>query len=72
MTGGMDNNDNTLKDAWLLDINSGRWKEVRGVAIGLYGTTQHHSQAILTASFDCLEHGNTENPAWKFIKGMPA
>ena len=29
MTGGVDDNDNTLKDAWLLEVNSGRWREVR-------------------------------------------
>ena len=31
MTGGVDDNDNTLTDAWLLDVNSGRWREVREV-----------------------------------------
>jgi len=31
MTGGVNGNDNTLKDAWLLDVNSGRWREVREV-----------------------------------------
>ena len=34
MTGGVNDNYNTLKDAWLLEVNSGRWKEVRDV----YGT----------------------------------
>ena len=29
MTGGVKDNDNTLKDAWLLEVNSGRWREVR-------------------------------------------
>ena len=31
MTCGVDDNDNTLTDAWLLDVNSGRWREVREV-----------------------------------------
>ena len=31
MTGGSDKNFNTLGDAWLLDVNSGRWREVRKV-----------------------------------------
>ena len=31
MTGGIDDNGNTLKDAWLLKVNSGRWREVREV-----------------------------------------
>ena len=31
MTGGIDKNSNTLGDAWLLDIHSGRWREVREV-----------------------------------------
>ena len=31
MTGGLDDNDNTLKDAWLLEVHSGRWREVREV-----------------------------------------
>ena len=29
MTGGIDDNRNTINDAWLLDVNSGRWREVR-------------------------------------------
>ena len=29
MTGGFDQNYNTLKDAWLLEVHSGRWREVR-------------------------------------------
>ena len=28
VTGGVDNNDNTLKDAWILDANTGRWVKV--------------------------------------------
>jgi len=31
MTGGVDNNNSTLKDAWLLEVNSRRWREVREV-----------------------------------------
>jgi len=31
MTGGVDGNGNTLKDAWLLEVHSGRWREVREV-----------------------------------------
>ena len=31
MTGGNDNNNNIMKDAWLLEVNSGRWREVREV-----------------------------------------
>ena len=31
MTGGVDGYDSTLKDAWLLEVNSGRWREVREV-----------------------------------------
>ena len=31
MTGGVDDNYNTLTDAWLLDVTSGRWREVRVV-----------------------------------------
>ena len=30
VTGGVDNNGNTLGDAWILDINSGKWREVSG------------------------------------------
>ena len=30
ITGGVDNNDTTLQDAWILDVNSGRWREVSG------------------------------------------
>ena len=28
VTGGLDNNDNTLQDTWILDVNSGRWRKV--------------------------------------------
>ena len=28
VTGGWDNNDNILHDVWILDVNSGRWREV--------------------------------------------
>ena len=35
VTGGVDTNDNALQDAWILDVKSGRWREVSGdVAIG--------------------------------------
>ena len=30
VTGGRDKNDNALQDAWILDVNSGRWREVSG------------------------------------------
>ena len=30
VTGGVDLNDNTLQDAWILDVKSERWKEVSG------------------------------------------
>ena len=30
VTGGMDKSGNTLQDAWILDVNSGRWREVSG------------------------------------------
>ena len=29
VTGGRDKNDNTLKNMWILDVKSGRWREVR-------------------------------------------
>ena len=30
VTGGENNNDYILQDAWILDVNSGRWREVSG------------------------------------------
>ena len=30
VTGGVDKDGNTLQDAWILDVNSGRWREVSG------------------------------------------
>ena len=30
VTGGWDKNGNTLQDAWILDVNTGRWREVSG------------------------------------------
>ena len=29
VTGGQDKNGNTLSDMWILDVKSGRWREVR-------------------------------------------
>ena len=29
VTGGRDENDKVLSDAWLLDLQAGRWREVR-------------------------------------------
>ena len=29
VTGGRDKNGNTLNDVWILDVKSGRWREVR-------------------------------------------
>ena len=34
VTGGVDKKRKTLNDAWLLDINTGRWREVREVEGG--------------------------------------
>ena len=31
VTGGRDNKDKTLRDAWLFDVTNRRWKEVSGV-----------------------------------------
>ena len=30
VTGGVDNNATTLQDAWILDVKSGKWREVNG------------------------------------------
>ena len=30
VTGGVDNDDKTLRDAWLFDVTNRRWKEVSG------------------------------------------
>ena len=30
VTGGLDNNGTTLHDAWILNVNSGRWRRVSG------------------------------------------
>ena len=31
VTGGLDNDDKTLRDAWLFNVTNRRWKEVSGV-----------------------------------------
>ncbi len=31
ITGGRDENDKVLSDAWILDLQAGRWREVRSV-----------------------------------------
>ena len=30
VTGGQDKNDNAINDMWILDVQSGRWREVSG------------------------------------------
>ena len=35
VTGGLDNDGNTLSDAWILDVNSGRWSEVNDSTTGV-------------------------------------
>ena len=39
-TGGKDENDITLQDEWILDVKSGRWREVSGgdMHINIYVT----------------------------------
>jgi len=53
MTGGLDEYDNTLKDAWLLDITFQRWREVREVymCMGLC-----HKYLTITTSFPGHSH----------------
>ena len=29
ISGGLDNGNNVLRDMWILDVNSGKWTEVR-------------------------------------------
>ncbi len=31
ITGGLDKNNKALSDAWILDLQAGRWREVRSV-----------------------------------------
>ena len=31
VSGGLDKDNNTLKDLWVLDVEAGTWKEVRGI-----------------------------------------
>ena len=35
VTGGVDNDDKTLRDAWLFDVTNRRWKEVSGGVINV-------------------------------------
>lgn len=42
MTGGVDQDDNVLRDAWLLDVHSGKWREVREVWVGMGPTMIKH------------------------------
>ena len=47
VTGGKDNNDNTLNDMWILDVMSGRWREVRD---NIHMTNMVHSISTLFES----------------------
>ena len=35
VTGGLDNDDKTLRDAWLFDVTNRRWKEVSGMGYNI-------------------------------------
>ena len=47
VTGGLDKNLKTLSDAWLLDINTGRWREVREVEGWCVCVTKARSGSIM-------------------------
>ena len=54
VTGGLDNEDNTLQDAWILDVNSGRWREVSGdVHMNECVTVQLTESIVQTKSILC-------------------
>ena len=38
VTGGLDNDDKALGDAWLFDVTNRRWKEVSGVRYACHAT----------------------------------
>ena len=58
VTGGLDNNENALKDAWILDVNSGKWKEVREVE-GVYDQTNYQSnQNGIPVNYDVMMFPN--------------
>ena len=42
VTGGLDNDNCVLKDAWLLDIVGRRWKEVSGLALRIPGICNYN------------------------------
>ena len=46
VTGGVDNNATTLQDAWILDVKSGRWKEVSGDEYMVEYITMNHAEVI--------------------------
>ena len=52
VTGGKGNYTTTLQDAWILDVNSGRWKEVSGDVCDrstdrVRSTNQDHVEVVL-------------------------
>ncbi len=49
ISGGIDSDGNTLKDAWLLNINAGSWKEV--------GWLQCMCQRLLVCNTQCSDNG---------------
>ncbi len=49
VSGGLDGDGNTLKDAWLLNLNAGSWKEV--------GWLQCMCQRLLVCNTQCNDNG---------------
>ena len=45
VTGGVDNDRNILGDMWMLDINSGKWREVKCMLLIYYLRLADHSHA---------------------------
>ena len=50
VTGGWDKNFKVLSDTWILNLQAGRWREVRSVLIVQVEMTDDHT--ICTGAFD--------------------
>ena len=52
ITGGIDEGYKVLSDSWILDLQSGRWKEVR-VRVELFGNHGDNLRGVLVSSELC-------------------
>ena len=69
VTGGLDKKGKTLSDAWLLDINTGRWREVSEVE-GCVCVTKPRMELQFTVSMSAKMKFSGHCPAYCIVANV--